>query len=262
MNQKYPNNNKCNQWDQLFIENDTFQFMLNGKVKINLYKDSILSNLIFRGFEKEETEFISTYVKKGDIVIDIGANIGLYTLLAAKKTGKTGKVISFEPTPEIFFRLEENIKGNNFTNIDSRNIGLSHKKDNLIFFVSNNGYDAWNSLAPSKDSKLQNRIKIDVSTLDIELKEVDKSKITFVKLDVEGWEKFVILGGTEFFTNYSPLVMVEFTEKNTLNAGYHVHELYDIMIDLGYKWYRIENRVLISEEKKINYPYVNLFAKK
>ena len=247
-------------WNQLFVGKEFFKFNLNKDVAINLYKDSILSKYIYDGFETTETDYVSSVLKKGDIFLDIGANIGLFSLLASKIVGDEGAVICFEPSPSTFTRLAENVQLNNFKNIDLRNIGLSDKCAELKFYVSDNGYDAWNSFAPSQDNKLEKSIQVPVSTLDIELKDVDKSRIKVVKIDVEGWEKFVLKGGADFFVNHNPIVLVEFTEENTFNAGYSVHELYDIMEDFGYVWHTIENGKLIVETKKLHYPYNNLIA--
>jgi FkbM family methyltransferase len=247
-------------WTRRFNGQEYFEFSLKNNVKINLYKDSVLSEIIYDGFEEEEIYFITSTLKKGDIFIDIGSNIGLFSLLASKIVGNNGKVICFEPDPKTFKRLGENINLNDFKNIDSRNIGLSEKDGELIFYVSKNGYDAWNSFAPSQDNKLESQIQVRVSTLDFELRNIEKSKISLVKIDVEGWEKFVLRGGMTFFNDYSPIVMVEFTEQNTFNAGYPVHDIYDFMINLGYQWYRINNGELNLEKKKLYYPYDNLIA--
>jgi aryl-phospho-beta-D-glucosidase BglC (GH1 family) len=145
-------------------------------------------------------------------------------------------------------------------NIQAINCGLSNESGELNFYISDNGYDAWNSFAPSADNKLQRTIKVNVSTLDKELKDVDKAKIKLVKIDVEGWEKFVLKGGEIFFNNYCPIIMVEFTDENTFNAGYSVHEIYDTMVNYGYEWYTIKNGELIKELKRLYYPYNNLIA--
>jgi FkbM family methyltransferase len=247
-------------WDNLFKEKRFFEFNLENDVKINLYKDSVLSRLIYDGFEKEETNYLLKILKKGDIFVDIGTNIGLFSLLASKIVGDEGKVLCFEPAPLTFSRLKENISLNDFKNIDARNIGLSNTKGELTFYVSNNGHDAWNSFAPSQDNKLESSIQVPVSTLDMELQYIDKTKIKLVKIDVEGWEKFVLFGGKDFLVNFNPIVMVEFTEENTFNAGYPVYEIYDIIQDFGYVWYRISKGELVKEVKKLHYPYDNLIA--
>lgn len=247
-------------WNNLFKEKDFFEFNLRNDIKINLYQDSILSRLIYDGFEKEETDYVSSVLNEGDVFVDIGANVGLFSLIASRIVGHKGSVVCFEPSPITFTRLVENVKLNDLKNIDLRNIGLSDISNELTFYVSENGYDAWNSFAPSQDDKLESSIRVPVSTLDFELKDIDKSKIKLVKIDVEGWEKFVLYGGKDFLVKYSPIVMVEFTEENTFNAGYPVHEIYDLMQVFGYVWYTIKKGELIEETKKLYYPYNNLIA--
>jgi FkbM family methyltransferase len=247
-------------WRNLFNNKESFIFELKNGVRIQLYVDSLLSKLIYSGFETEEQDFINSTLKSGDIFVDIGANVGLFTLSAAKIVGNTGKVISFEPTPVTYERLGLNIAENSFMNVDSRNKGLGHEIANLNLNISDNGFDAWNSFVITDSQKLKDSVTVEVSTLDLELAEIDKSRITVVKIDVEGWEKFVLEGGKSFFINYSPIVLVEFTETNTLSAGYHVHEIFDLMVDYGYQWYRINNGELVIEKKRENYPYDNLIA--
>ena len=250
------------QWESQFLNQEYFHFDINNRVKIRLFRDSKLSELIYFGFEKKEQLFIATVLKEGDYFIDIGANIGLFTLIAADIVGPNGRVIAFEPTPKTFSRLLQNIELNQFKNIDAYNIGLSDFPKKLTFNISSNGYDAWNSFATSDFSILNEQIMIDVSTLDFELTNYDKSKIKLVKIDVEGWEKFVLKGGIEFIKNYSPQLLIEFTEENTFAAGYMVQEVYDFMFDLGYKWYSIQDTALVPTQKQLHYPYQNLVAKK
>jgi FkbM family methyltransferase len=199
-------------------------------------------------------------LKKDDVFVDIGANVGLFSLIASQVVGNKGLVIAFEPTLITFNRLLGNISLNNLNNIQAINCGLSNGSGELNFYMSDNGYDAWNSFSPSADNKLQRTIKVNVSTLDKELKDVDKAKIKLVKIDVEGWGKFVLKEGEIFFNNYCPIIMVEFTDGNTFNAGYSVHEIYDTMVNYGYEWYTIKNGELIKEVKRLYYSYNNLIA--
>lgn len=247
-------------WDRLFSEKVYCDFKLMEDTSIRLYKDSNLSRLIFDGFEAIEQSFVKSCLRKGDYFVDIGANIGLFSLITSRIVGDSGKVICFEPTPLTFERLTENLKHNNCLNVDARNVGLSDKSGFLKLNVSENGFDAWNSFTVTDNTMLQAVVEVPISTLDYELKNVDLSKIRLVKIDVEGWEKFVINGGRFFFSKYSPIVMVEFTEANTFAAGYYVQEIYDMMTDMGFQWYRFDGNVLRPETKQLHYPYVNLIA--
>lgn len=247
-------------WDTNFNNEDYFDYKLKIGVKIRLYRSSILCRYIYDGYEIDEQLFIAKILRKGDYVVDIGASIGLYSLIAAKLVGEKGRVISFEPTPETYNRFTKNIEINSFKNIDIRNIALSNIQGEFPLNISENGFDAWNSFAITDKEKLQYKVQVSVSLLDNELNLIEKSKIKFVKIDAEGWEKYIIEGGIKYFIEYNPIVMVEFTESNTIAAGYYVQEIYDLMSGLGYMWYRFENGKLLIEEKKDKYPYANLIA--
>lgn len=249
-------------WNDLFTDKSSFVHTFEEDIKINLYKDSILARWMFSGFEKDEAIFLKSVLRKGDVFVDAGSNIGYFSLPAAKFVGQEGKVIAFEPSPVTFKRLEENIRLNGFGNVMAVNKGLSDSEGELKLNISESGYDAWNTFASATDNKFQASLSVKVSTLDNELKNVDKSRISLIKIDVEGWEKFVMLGGRDLFTNFSPAVMVEFTEANTYAAGYFVQEVYDILSGWGYQWFRFANGELSPEERKLHYPYDNLIATK
>jgi FkbM family methyltransferase len=253
---------KEKEWDNIFNGKKFIVHDIDDNVKMKLYKDSVLSKWIYDGFEKDEALFVKQVLKKGDVFIDVGCNVGFFSLPASALVGETGKVICFEPSPDTFLKLEDNININHYQNIIAVNKGLSGAKGKMDLNVSQNGFDAWNSFARSEADKLQAKVSVEVSTLDDELSDVDKNKISLIKIDVEGWEKFVLLGGEKFFTQYSPAVLIEFTEDNTYAAGYFVQEIYDIFTNWGYKWFRYANGELIPEPKKLHYPYENLIAAK
>lgn len=247
-------------WLSRFNSSGYFDHVLDGGVTIRLYQDSALSKLIFEGFENEELDFLRLFLKKGDTFLDIGANIGLFSLIASTKIGAEGRILAFEPSPKTFSRLQENLLLNEMNNSEAFNIGLSNAEGVLQLNVSENGFDAWNSFVDTKDGKFQVTTEAKVLKLDDVIRDKDVKNVALVKLDVEGWEKYVLQGGETFFKNHSPVVMVEFTETNTFAAGYHVQELYDILEGWGYKWYRFTNGSLIPEIKSLHYPYDNLFA--
>jgi FkbM family methyltransferase len=254
---------KNKEWEKLFRDQSSFVYELDEKVKMKLQKNSVLDRWIYEdGFEKDETTFLKRVLKNGDIFIDAGSNVGYFSLQASSIVGKDGKIVCFEPSPVTYQRLMENIGVNGFKNIIAVNKGLSDKEGKLNLNISENGFDAWNTFAAVKDEKFQSFVAVEMSTLDKELEDLDKNKISLIKIDVEGWEKFVLLGGKNLFRNYSPAIMIEFTEANTYAAGYFVQENYDILADWGYQWFKFENGELIAEERKLHYPYDNLIATK
>src|SRR5579871_3144648 len=100
-------------WKQLVQDNVTFDLELRAGVQLRVYPDSELCRLIYLGgYESIERDFVSRYLRPGDVFVDVGANVGLYTVLASKMVGDTGSVHSFEPCSKTFRRLEENVRLN------------------------------------------------------------------------------------------------------------------------------------------------------
>lgn len=253
-------------WLQQFKNEDKFLYNLTDDINIYLYKNSILSKLIFSGFEDNEISFLLRYLKFSDIFIDIGSNIGLYALYAAKLIGRNGKVIAFEPTPETYKRLQENIQLNDFEKIIvPQNIGLSDKEGTMKLNSFANGYDAWNTFATPSERFNGEQIDVSVDTLDnsLEKTKLPIGGIALIKIDVEGWETYVLKGAKKLLsTEDSPVLLVEFTEEYAFAAGSNCYELYDLIRSFGYKWYTYnkETNELYPEPKRIHYPYNNLIA--
>jgi FkbM family methyltransferase len=250
-------------WNALFAQgDDRFVHPLpGGLVRINLYRDSLLSRFIYGGnFERNELQFVQAFLRRGDHFVDIGSNLGLYSLIASPIVGPAGRIIAFEPSTRTFQRLQDNVALNGFYNVDTRNLGLSDKPGHLSLNISQTGHDAWNSFAATTADRFQLRMEVPVSTLDLELAEVDREKIVLVKLDVEGWERFVLLGGEKFLKEHDPALIVELTETNSNSAGYRTGDLFDLLCDWGYRWYRFRDGKLIAERKRETYMDDNLIA--
>jgi len=135
-----------------------------------------------------EIEFCKKEIKKGDTVVDIGANIGLFTLFFSKLVGTTGRVIAFEPDPENFDVLKKNIELNEITNVTLVQKGVSNKNESVKLYKSN--VSGGHSLIKNEWAKEYTNIQ--TVTLDdyFRGKEID-----MIKIDTEGFELEVIEGG-------------------------------------------------------------------
>jgi len=171
---------------------------------IRFYPSSVSSTLFYdKKFYEKDINLIKKYLKKGDIFIDVGSNIGILSIVASKLVGRTGKIYSYEPHPRIFKYLEGNIKLNNIKNIISRNIGIGSKSGNI--YITNKIADDMNYL--SKDSI--NGKKIKVKKLDDIIR--DKN-IKMLKIDTEGYELEVLKGSKELLKN-TKYLMIEYETK-------------------------------------------------
>ena len=254
-------------WRNNFKSSDHIIHQLDSDVKIKLYEDSILSKLIYEGFENSEIDFLNAFLIEGDSFVDIGANVGLFSLYASKKVGSAGSVISFEPSRLTFNRLLENLELNGITNVRPYKLGLSDKDEILELNVSADGHDAWNTFVKSDDNKFSSKESVQVKSFDNFTQEysINTDNISLVKLDVEGFEINVLNGAPKLLSKENaPVFMVEFTDNNSISAGHCCHELYKLLLQYGYSWYTydVTRKKLNPEPMRLNYPYNNLIAVK
>jgi FkbM family methyltransferase len=245
---------------------DSLKKRIDDELYIICYKDSILAKYIFtQKFEQNEIEFIKKYLNEGDVFIDIGSNIGLFSLIGAKYVGKSGKVFSFEPAKRTYQRLIENIKLNNLQNIFALNMAISNIKGIFKLNISDTKYDAWNSFGKPTAGEIKKTEDVITTTIDDFVSEYKLNNISLIKIDVEGWEIPVLQGGKELFSSkHAPTLLVEFTDENAKNAGYSCKELYYILKDFGYTLYTYNSKEnkLVIENLREYYPYINLIASK
>jgi FkbM family methyltransferase len=254
-------------WRDKFKSSELIIHQLKSDIKIKLYEDSILSKLIYEGFENSEIDFLNTFLRVGDCFLDIGANVGLFSLYASRKVGSAGSVISFEPSKLTYSRLLENLELNGITNVSPYKLGLSNRDEILELNVSVDGHDAWNTFVKSDDTKFSSKEAVQVKTFDsfsIEYS-INTDNISLIKLDVEGFEINVLQGAPNLLSKENaPVFMVEFTDNNSIIAGHCCHELYKLLLQYDYSWYTYDEtrKKLIPEPMRLNYPYNNLIAVK
>ena len=201
-------------------------------------KDSLLLS-INKIYEKNETNFVKDSVNKGDIVIDIGANIGYYTLMFAKLVGDTGKIYSFEPDPRNFLILEKNIQINGYNNVILEKKSVSSKLGKSILYVNENS--AGSSM--HKPNNVVNQIDVDLITLDNYF-EVNSITPDFIKIDIEGYELNALKGmksilqssdKTKIMIEYNPLTKKELNSDPMNSLAF--------LSELGFKFKDLNSRV-------------------
>lgn len=227
-----------------------------------LHRDSNFSKNIFRGdFEFHEIKFLLSFLRKGDLFIDVGANIGYFSIAASKQVGKEGKVIAFEPTEIIHQRLQHSISLNQCTNVKSEIFALSDKNEERAFKISKDGFDAYNSLGhPSQGSQFETKA-VQTKTLDDYIKENKLSSISLIKVDVEGWEIPVIKGMKNLLKEKNaPVLLIEFTEDNARLSGFTCQELFYLIESFGYELflYNWVKNELVKQKNRDYFSYTNL----
>ncbi len=228
----------------------------HGNYKISLTPCSMVDfTVLMRGFfSKALTNFMMKNIKEGMICIDLGASIGVFSLLMAEKVGPSGAVYSFEPQPKIFKKLLNNIVLNSLAWVDAYQLALSDKNEQRDLNYppkgdSNDGAASFgNHLNSSGGSE-----KVECVTLDSFINQKKISSVDFIKIDVEGHENFVIAGALETLKKYRPLLLIElFCMSRSVQE-----ELLALLTQLGYKFYSLSflgKEVLFDPMKAKKFP--------
>lgn len=255
-------------WTLIAGQNRSFVSKLQAGLKIRLHGDSELCHLIYcHHFEAHERKFLNKFLRPGDVFVDVGANIGLFTLIAAERVGPEGKVVAFEPTAKTFGRLVDNVRLNRLSNVECLKLALSDSQGQLQLSASSIGYDAWNSLSTDVLDKVGKTELVQVIDWDqfARSRNLSGGSVTMMKIDVEGWESRVLEGGNEFFASSdAPVLQVEFTDDAAESAGSSCQALYDRLQSFGYEMfiYDSDKGRLVHESRRAKYPYLNLIAAK
>ncbi|MBW7943516.1 MAG: FkbM family methyltransferase [Candidatus Kuenenia stuttgartiensis] len=264
---EFQRNRRVAIWENVPLSGKPVRDKLANGERIELYPGDLLSKLIyFRNFEQDEQKFLRKFLRPTDIFIDVGANLGLYTIIAARIVGKKGKIYSFEPSKVNFERLTRNVQLNHYQNVICVQLALSDAEESREFLVSTDGFGAYNSLGkPSAGERFNTEVVSCLTWDQFAIKNQLIDKIALMKIDVEGWESRVFNGGKQFFSREdAPDLLVEFTEINAKINGSSCEILFQQLMDFGYQIYLInmEKQTLERQEEWHNYDYINLFATK
>ena len=203
-------------------------------------------------FEKE-IEFVSAFLQPGMSAIDIGANLGVYSLPMARRVGPGGRVYAYEPGGEARALLMRSRGANAFTNLEVLDVALSDgEREGHLGFADSSELRALGAGVGEP---------VRVTSLDIEKAARSWPSIDFIKIDAEGEEERIIAGGKDFFARHSPLVMFEIKAGNSVNE--HLRRIYPAM---GYALYRqlggAPVLVPVDAGKPLDGYELNLFAAK
>ena len=164
-------------------------------------------------FSEIELSLMLKFIMKDDVVFDIGANIGAFTVPFAKKVGDFGEVYSFEPQKLIYEILKENVNKNKLKNVKVFNIGVGKKEEELELNdidyskVGNFGGVSFKYESSSFTKNIKNKkYKVKVKNLD-QLTEI--KKCNFIKMDVELMELEILTGGKNFLKKFRPILWIE-----------------------------------------------------
>ncbi|MBD0360271.1 MAG: FkbM family methyltransferase [Nitrososphaeraceae archaeon] len=150
--------------------------------------------------------------KQGDIVIDIGAHMGRYTIIGAKRVGAQGKVVAIEAHPGNFEMLNRNIKLNQLTNVIPLNYAAYSKETKIRLYVpgEESGYTVYNTIMSNRAGTEENFVEVNANTLDylLQLNQIRQEQVKWIKIDVEGAELDVLKGSTNVLSKSKDIALL------------------------------------------------------
>lgn len=210
-------------------------------------------------YEKENFTFLSQHCRTGAVVLDIGAHIGLFSVIASEISGNTGKVFAFEPSPSTLAFLNKTISINKKDNIIFPvQQAMSNEIGKLTFFVSDDKIDNSNSLVSYKDDRKLTGIEVEVNTIDNFAAKNKLDKVDFIKIDVEGAEYDTLRGGTDVFISKKPVCILAIHPIPIKAKGDKLEDIFDYIEKLNYR-ILYNNKPVSKEEFCLNTEMIDLY---
>jgi FkbM family methyltransferase len=231
----------------------------NNKYSVRLPTRFI--NYFPKDYEDENFNFLEKSVVKGGVVIDIGSHIGLFSMVASKLVGNTGKVYAFEPSPTTFNVLQKTIainKTEKFVLPFQKAVGAA--KGIIEFYVSNNSVDNSNSLVKHVTDRDIKGIDIEITTTDIFVQEQQIDKIDFIKIDVEGAEYDTLLGAKNTLLKYKPNCMVGIHPVAIKAKGDELIKIYEFLKECNYNLF-VNDKEISKEDFLLTNDLIELHVK-
>jgi|GEM_PF-336959 len=213
--------------------------------------DSIVSPMLLRDgyFEPYETTLIESVVKPGDVVLDIGANIGYYTLIFARLVGEHGHVYAFEPDPTNYRLLKKNVRANGYNNVTFIHKAVAETSGPLkLYLCPDNKGD--HRIFESEDSR--DAIPIEAVTLDEHFANYD-GRIDFIKMDIQGSEGRAVQGMQNLLKKHQNIkIITEFWPAGLHRSGVNATEYLSSLENQGFRLFRIDEDEELTESTSMD----------
>jgi FkbM family methyltransferase len=204
------------------------------------FSDSVQRQIYFGGlFEPAESYLFLKLLAPGMTVLDVGANCGQYTLLASRAVGTQGIVHAFEPLPDTFKTMTENLRLNGYRNVILNQAALWNETTQLTLGrgpekLSHSG--SWSAGYGSVDP---HPTVVPAVRLDDYVREHAIERIDLIKMDIEGAEPFVLEGARESIERFKPTFLMELNSRTLTQLGWTTARLGKLLLSFGYSAFEV-----------------------
>ncbi len=211
----------------------------NARVGLRYRETLGLSSLLYGTFERAELNFVSQYLRPGDSAMDIGANVGIFSVVMGATVGSHGSVYAFEPVAANVLRLEKNLQKNTLDNVKVFPLALGVSDGEMqLRMAIDPAYASLREVEAGFGNGTD--VPIQVRRLDGVWESLGSPSISLVKIDVEGAEMDVLRGAMRFLTTCRPTLLVEANSVRELDL------LRKHLCGLGYQHLRPEGFVAMN----------------
>jgi FkbM family methyltransferase len=210
-------------------------------------------------YERELTH-LHRFLAPGMVVVDGGASCGIYTVIAARLVGASGRVLSFEPGAEAFSVLTKNIQMNRLSNVQAHCAALSNREGRAQLYHHEHGPNSFSLSRP--ESATVDSEKVDMTSLDRVFRNEDAGRLGFIKLDVEGAEELVLRGAQQIINQSSPTILFEMNAPASRQLGLQPTGAWELLRKWGYRFFSFAGGTELRELKEAltSVPIQNVIA--
>ncbi len=214
-------------------------------------RDVIPKHIFYFGvWEPNLTHWIRSRLAPGDGFIDVGANVGYFTLLASRLVGESGKVVAIEALPAIFSALENNLRINRSDNVRAIKCAAWDAEELLTIYTEPQVLPGQTTVMSSWAEKfgLESQSRVSAAPLSTILKPAEISSARLIKIDVEGAEWHVLCGLRPILASCREdlEIIVEITPESLQADGKSIDDFCDVLEPLGFHPYSIENEYTLD----------------
>lgn len=187
-------------------------------------------------YEPNEFCLLQRILKPGMTFIDAGANVGLYSIFAARRVGSQGNVLAIEPSGREFESFQKNAELNALANVRLVRKALSDRAAEVELSVAPLSKSGHNTLgAFAYDTPLDHRERVQAERLDDLVRSEGLARVDVIKMDVEGGEMAALRGAVETLQKFRPVVLVELSDRALKHQGASSGEVLALLQQHGYR---------------------------
>lgn len=228
---------------------NSYRKVLRNGISLFLDISDVVDWSIYFDFEDKTFQEIERLTKKGDTIIDIGANIGYVSLLCSQKTKANGKIYGFEPDRYNRDKFKKNSSLNTDLAVEIVPMAVGAKRGWVSMDVRKSHNRGMNQVIENLDRQ---STSVELITLDEFVTSKSITKVDLIKIDVEGYEMDVLKGGENMLTSFLPKLVVEVDDKNLIQYGSSAFELIALLEKKGYSLYNADTKKTVSSQDNMS----------